>query len=496
MILSANAKSGALVATVTPTGGTAVNAINNTNNNDKPYNKGAKTANNDKLTDDVELDVWQFKSDAVKSKDGSVAYPMMKIHPDAENNGRIGFAFANGTSWFSMASSSTSYTIFQANWDLYQNVGFAYGPDGTSYGIASGTDVNTDRNPDECSLVTFFEANTYGNYTNVNANYNGWGGIAFESIGLGNGNINKNRIQFPAIAAGKDVYIAYYDLLKKQLRFRTKDKIKKLSGTLKHPKDSNASDYQIVVSGGSTPFVALGVVSEFDTAGTATSDKAVVLAYYDAAPRKLKLKYKTALDVTTAWTDNDSVNFSGGQDVQLAVDRSGGIHLAYTTSSGDLAYAYSASYSGTFTEYIVDSYSLTGSRLTIDVANDINGKPIPYIGYFMQGGGVPKLAYLKDGAVLEAGAKNDYYTGKWEVSVVPTPKAYDTYAAGNKVNVGVWKKKADGKLTNSKKENFVYDPSTGNDKGTSSGSIYGNGTSNPVLGYVIEEGTIETAQKK
>ncbi|MGI5100871.1 hypothetical protein [Treponema vincentii] len=490
LTLSANAKSGALTATV----GT-IAAINNTNNNDKPYNKRAKTANNDGLTDDVYLDVWQFNSEAVKSKDASVTYPMMKIHPDAENNGRIGFAFANGTSWFSMASSSKSYTIFQKNWDLYQNVGFAYGPDGTSYGIASGTDVNTSLNPDTCSLATFFEVNPSGSYDHTDANYKGWGGIAFESIGLGDGNINKNRIQSPAIAAGQNVYIAYYDLLKKQLRFRTKNKIVNISTPLANPKDSNSGNYQIIVNG-STPFVALGVVSEFDTAGTATSDKAVVLAYYDAAPRKLKLKYKTALDVTTAWTDNDSVNFSGGQDVQLAVDRSGGIHLAYTTSSGDLAYAYSASYSGTFTEYIVDSYSLTGSRLTIDIANDTNGKPIPYIGYFMQGGGVPKLAYLRDGAVLEAGAKNDYYTGKWEVSVVPTPKAYDTYAAGNKVNVGVWKKKADGKLTNSKKENFVYDPSTGNDKGTSSGSIYGNGTSNPVLGYVIEEGTIETAQKK
>jgi len=32
--------------------------------------------------------------------------------------------------------------------------------------------------------------------------------------------------------------------------------------------------------------------------------------------------------------------------------------------------------------------------------------------------------------------------------------------------------------------------------GTENGNVYGNGTSNPVLGYVIEEGTIETAQKK
>ena len=485
LTLATTVKSGKLEATV---GTPATAAINNTNNNDKPYNKGVKTANNDKLTDDMELDVWQFKSDAVKSKDGSVAYPMMKIHPDAENNGRIGFAFANGTGWFSMASNSTSYTIFQMNWDLYQNVGFAYGPDGKSYGIASGTDVNTDNNPDTCGLATFFEVNPNGSYSNANANYNGSGGIAFESIGLGDGNINKNRIQSPAIAAGNSVYIAYYDLLKKQLRFRTKNKIVNIPGPLKNPKDSAASNYQIVVSGSSTPFVALGVVSEFNTAGVATSDKAVVLAYYDAATRKLKLKYKTALDVTTAWTDNATVNFSGGQDVQLAVDRSGGIHLAYTTSSGDLAYAYSASYSGTFTEYIVDSYSLTGSRLTIDIANDTNGKPIPYIGYFMQGGGVPKLAYLKDGAVLEAGAKNDYYTGNWEVSVAPTPKAYDTYAAGNKVNVGVWKKKTDGKLTIGK----IGSPSSG----TENGNVYGNGTSNPVLGYVIEEGTIETAQKK
>ena len=481
---NSGAKSGKLEATV---GTPAIAAINNKNNNDKLYNKGSKTANNDKLTDDVELDVWLFNSEAVKSQDSSVTYPMMKIHPDAESNGRIGFAFANGTSWFSMASSTTSYTIFQKNWDLYQNVGFAYGPDGTSYGIASGTDVNTSNNPDTCSLVTFFKGNPSGSYNDTGANYAGSGGIAFESIGLGDGKINKNRIQSPAIAVGKAVYIAYYDLLTKQLRFRTEDQIKPIEGTLGQPKDSKPENYHKVVSG-NTPFVTLGVVSAFDTAGTATSDTAVVLAYYDASARKLKLKYNTTPGTLSGWTDNTNVDFSGGQDVQLAVDRKGGIHMAYTTSSGDLAYAYSTSYNGAFTEYIVDSYSLTGSRLTIDIANDTNGKPIPYIGYFMQGASVPKLAYLKDGAVLDVGAENDYYTGKWEVSVVPTPKGYDTYAAGNKVNVGVWKKKTDGKLTNSKK---VTSAST-----ISSGNIYGNGTSNPVLGYVIGEGTIETAQKK
>lgn len=479
---NSGAKSGKLEATV---GG--IEAINNKNNNDKPYNKGSKTANNDKLTDDVELDVWLFNSEAVKSQDSSVTYPMMKIHPDAESNGRIGFAFANGTSWFSMASSTTSYTIFQKNWDLYQNVGFAYGPDGTSYGIASGTDVNTSNNPDTCSLVTFFKGNPSGSYNNTGANYAGSGGIAFESIGLGDGKINKNRIQSPAIAVGKAVYIAYYDLLTKQLRFRTEDQIKPIEGTLGQPKDSKPENYHKVVSG-NTPFVTLGVVSAFDTAGTATSDTAVVLAYYDASARKLKLKYNTTPGTLSGWTDNTNVDFSGGQDVQLAVDRKGGIHMAYTTSSGDLAYAYSTSYNGTFTEYIVDSYSLTGSRLTIDIANDTNGKPIPYIGYFMQGASVPKLAYLKDGAVLDVGAENDYYTGKWEVSVVPTPKGYDTYAAGNKVNVGVWKKKTDGKLTTSKKAATVSTSASGN--------VYGNGTSNPVLGYVIGEGTIETAQKK
>ena len=58
---NSGAKSGKLEATV---GG--IEAINNKNNNDKLYNKGSKTANNDKLTDDVELDVWLFNSEAVK----------------------------------------------------------------------------------------------------------------------------------------------------------------------------------------------------------------------------------------------------------------------------------------------------------------------------------------------------------------------------------------------------------------------------------------------
>ena len=93
----------------------------------------------------------------------------------------------------------------------------------------------------------------------------------------------------------------------------------------------------------------------------------------------------------------------------------------------------------------------------------------------------------------------DVFTGKWEVSPVPTPSTMSG-GANDKVNVGLWKKTVDtvkGVIVKSSDMNSTTKGS--NDSKTTYGNCYGNGTANPVLGYAIKtsSGTaIETAQLK
>ena len=75
----------------------------------------------------------------------------------------------------------------------------------------------------------------------------------------------------------------------------------------------------------------------------------------------------------------------------------------------------------------------------------------------------------------------DLFTGNWEVSLIPT----SSYVCEDNMNVAVWKN--NGVITTSTRPN-----NTGN-------NVYGNGTSQFVLGYATEVGVngfIETAQMK
>ena len=182
-----------------------------------------------------------------------------------------------------------------------------------------------------------------------------------------------------------------------------------------------------------------------------------------------------------------------GEYCKLVVDKEGGIHIAaYNFATASLHYAYLSKYddTGTFKTSVVDSYGITGSDIRLDVAMSASGKPIPYIGYYSASAGCAKLAYLVEpptgfdqGA---AGVESGYFTGKWEVTCIPTESRVEK----DNINVAVWKDAA-GKITTS---------TTGTSSSDAiSGKVYGNGTSNPVLGYAIRkatEGYIETAQKK
>jgi len=170
-----------------------------------------------------------------------------------------------------------------------------------------------------------------------------------------------------------------------------------------------------------------------------------------------------------------------------------------------LVYAYSSGYAVTsssgFSTCTVDSYGITGSEITLDAALDSSGKAIPYIGYYANSCIKPKVAYkVTTSSNAPAGESDDAFTGAWEVSVLPTTSTVPE----DHINVGVWK--SSGVLA--KSNVFTNTTTSGSNAATNSGSsysatnygkIYGNGTSNPILGYEIKSGTsgyIETAQIK
>ena len=147
---------------------------------------------------------------------------------------------------------------------------------------------------------------------------------------------------------------------------------------------------------------------------------------------------------------------------------------------------------------------------------------MPYITYQMIGGVYTynaKIAYRTNfGSAVPAGADSkDMFTGDWEVSVIPTQST--SLLNDDTINVGVWRDssgnakaftsnaywKANDKWfegTNSATLGTVGGEDAAN--GVSNGTmdvgnpslIYGNNTANPIVGYGVESGAIEMAQKK
>jgi hypothetical protein len=244
-----------------------------------------------------------------------------------------------------------------------------------------------------------------------------------------------------------------------------------------------------------------------------------VLVGYDAAAKWTRYTYNTN-PLNEDWRDTSNhfcglnhANWSGaktifegaGEFCQVKVDGKGGVHIAaYDSIRGDVRYARLASYTGEgYSEAtdscIVDSRSVVGKQLTLDVGlvNDVddNGTitgshAVPYIGYVYDK--YPKLAKLVS-TDFAAGASEDFFTGNWEVTYVPTPKniyKVDSSSPNNsRINVGVWKNNSTGVITS-----YTGGQTTNGNK------VYGNGTDYPILGYQVwataPDTTVETAQMR
>lgn len=266
------------------------------------------------------------------------------------------------------------------------------------------------------------------------------------------------------------------------------------------------AEYASATSKRAGQYVAVGSLSD----GTA------VMAWYDSGSGRLALSYnesprtaQTTLAGGTATWQNNSYYVSdsdirAGTHVSMAIDKADGVHLAYySASGGDLYYSYIAKpKEKTVTRSVmVDSYGSVGTYPMIDVAKDSNdGNFIPYISFRCESNSDTtasvKIAYPvnwdETGNVLNGVDNYDRYTGDWEVSVVPTdntPLTDYTNIGMNKDSSGVKKEFETGTdISKAWSATFAVSDST---------TVYGNGTSNPVVSYAVSEnGVLEMAQKK
>lgn len=378
-------------------------SILNNKNSDAAYNKQPNNKNNNSLTDDVVIDIWEFDSTAVTPKKGTIEQPIMKINPVTD---KIGFAFGDGPLNFNMGGRTResdnnnknqgnntgmprngenrpeySYHTWLAGYDAYTSIAFAYDTNGNSYGIAAGGDISS---ADDTDFLCFFTGK-WGNsdYSSQEGSKNGNTKLRFSQIGqvVDNKNVqNKQRNMIPSLATsvrGSDthIYFAYYDALNKQLRFKAGST--DFSTTGNYVRKSEFDDFRDTANQGrpmtyAADTVYMDIIAGKDSSNaTATYDAGkyscvgvdshgtsdiAVITWYDETHSTLWYAYNSSplsnagtqtsrtggsWNISRVFAKNSSYS-RAGEYVQLAVDAKGGVHIAaYDPVGCNLVYAYS-----------------------------------------------------------------------------------------------------------------------------------------------------------
>ena len=280
----------------------------------------------------------------------------------------------------------------------------------------------------------------------------------------------------------------------------------------------------VVYSSHDTGYTAYKYVAIDAMAGSDAAHDKVVAVWYDGT--NCRYAYNDAptsgkdngSEVTVngatyggGWKGNKVIFSEGGEHCTVKLDSEGGVHIAAYVD-GSLRYAYLSSVDAGYSEATdsvkVDSFTITGERITLDTGKDAAGRIIPYISYFNGTARLPAVAKLvvpSNGTVSYTAQGtgtldgDDLFTGNWEVSLIPSPKTLTTNYY-DKVNICLWKQ--NGIIVRSDNTAFTISKdktSANNSSSNTNGNIYGNGTANPILGYAVESNSgtcLETAQMK
>ncbi|MCF0241786.1 MAG: hypothetical protein HUK25_04065, partial [Treponema sp.] len=554
------------------------------------YNRTPNGDNNNLLTDDIYFDVWEINNRVAEPSNQSIGGTKMQVN---STNGLIQYAYSDGT-YFVMGNTpstgnanqkATSGTQWAQGWDIVQEPSVGFMVDANGYTVGTGHPSDTDEG--NCPDTYCIMSSKWGfGFTDGNGGFRQFvtNMKILETTVEKTNNVTTNhrqKIKSSALASSSaNVYLAYYDAMNKEIRFRAGAMAANDGNVTSGDADPNwASKSGWMTRSSYTSFGmfdansstgnGLSALSYDQSRGNSqtiagkntgrgtseyvsiavsqnSSNQDVVSAVWlDATTGTPSLKYSYIEDpvgnidtikkdqTAKNWNTPKTIfsNFGGGEHCVIASDKNGGIHIAAYAGNGYLYYAYAKSYDSDFIECCIDATDGVGQYVTLDVALNSAGNPIPYIGYYSTAG-KPKYAFLTDDVAAEIKEATDLsgldingvdssnaYNGKWNVSVVPTKDGL-SLKPGDKINVGVWKatngtlkySTTDGNApgsTNIGTSTFgssTYEircDSGGNRTSTRNESVaYGNGTKNGVLVYQIVDSTgnkyncLESAQMR
>ncbi|MDY5763631.1 MAG: hypothetical protein SPK10_02435, partial [Treponema sp.] len=464
-----NAKSGEISISVHE-----ISSLNN-KNADVEYNRQPNGQNNNILTDNVELAIWEINSKAAISKTGELSEVVMHVNPA---NGMLGFAFAHSQDLASYPNGTTSsYQTWITDWTGVNQIGFIYDQKGNMYGTNGGTDTYTpSKKTGRFGLISSLWGTiaTDSASNDASSGYTGNKRLRLEYLGYWGNNpsyaSNVNRFakgdcsQFATTDNGDytNLYIIYYDNTLGELKFRAGS-----YDTITNPVPNGGCFSKGSVSFGdfaddawqekcsdrdnyNPNYKHISIISNVKSGangnsnakpgtyysiaaikgGASDGSDVVSVVWYDETNKSLWYSYiENPLNkdgerdeygaVSTEWaTPVPLLKGNAGESCAIATDEDGHIHIAaYSRSNaGSLYYIYLDKYNSSFNSsknlVKIDSYGSTGQYITMEVAKDSNGNNIPYIGYWMNSMSYPKYTYLVDTSSSEEGEEETVYYPK------------------------------------------------------------------------------------
>lgn len=515
------------------------------------YNRQPNNINNDNLTDNVRLDVWDLNATAV-SVTSDLTRPVMHVNP---SNGMVGFAYSNGQKFY-IPDSTSSKVYWSIGWNAFNSIGFAYDPAGNTFAVEMGTDSYENGTTRAYSKFRFlsslwgkvFRTNTEPDQpSDNNSCYTPYNALRLDSMGGNTTRFDSHPKLYATnstSSGASNVYLMYYDYEYDELKLRvgtiarnnTFDRNLTPNGDEKYDQSSQIStvfgdfaddDYVWNKTGNSiasnyehcSVVASKNVIDEANNKfhpGTeysisvipantynGVSTDILVMSWIDPVSHHVIYGYlvdpinnnHTNQDSTTHMTDQwhftKILDGTAGGYCSITTDKAGGIHIAYysTERNGSLKYTYIPTYNGTAQTCFVDTYGATGKNVTIDFAYDGSKYIyIPYIGYY-NSMKKPKYAYLYDTASADTTENAPWKPKDGANTSDMTTGAWETMFVPTVSAVDA----TDGIQIG------VYRNTNGTRKeipaGTD-GNVGGNTTDNPIIGYANGKSKFETAQLK
>ncbi|QHX42691.1 hypothetical protein GWP43_03655 [Treponema vincentii] len=463
---------GELVATVS-----SVESINNKVNVSKPYNIEANNMNNDVLTANRKLFVWETKE---LINNAALESPQFVMDKDSKYYLTYGNLKSFGSNGDAMRLSTKINGIENNDWEKcyskYHNTVIAYDESGKPYLGAT----NTDRASDSTAFTLFFQEAQVGAYA---YSTNGQKRRLENSNNAIRGVYDVNRVQIPKMAVrGRGtssnparLALVYFDKnvandAPVKFRYGTVKSSTNVTGGLSYNIEPDGSGAQPNNSGSAKGYeVVANKSSTYKGGGYAavglTSNNRAIVVWYDASHSQLIYSYRdmgtgsytepTDSDRFTSQWQNHAVVIDSGAPlyVDLVVDDQDGVHIGYYSGSNNgVRYAYlapakvkgsSKPNTGDFKIATVDTYMNPGSYLKIGVRKE-NNKQVPYVSYYHNGffgsANAARIAWLKDGiasaADVKNGVENGKFTGNWVVMTVPASNGIQQYTICQGVPTG------------------------------------------------------------